>query len=199
MAEIEALVRQLGDRSFDRREHAQQRLAALGEEALPALVARLRDPDPEIARRVVELLPTPRDPARRIDLAVRLLETGDREQLRKAVLMLFQDPGAIDEGFREAVAHSTGLTAAVVLPIIEQLEAWRDQENRYQDTAAAHAARNPEGVNRLSRLHAEAPAYLAEAAYWAALDARDEYLERTTSQPARSTSAPASPPTRPHR
>jgi len=189
--EIEALVAQLGDRSFERREQAHARLAELGDAALPALLARLTDPDPEIARRVIELLPIPTDPPRRVDVVMKLLATGDREHLRKAVLILFQDPGAVDVAFRAAMADQTGLTAAMAAPILEQLESWRSQDGRYRENAARNAVRNPEGVARLSRLHADTPAYLAEAAYWLALSARDDYVEHATSRPARTTTAPA--------
>ncbi len=190
-AEIEGLVGQLGDRSFERRERAQERLAELGEAALPALLARLTDPDPEIARRVIELLPIPTDPSRRVDVVMKLLATGDREHLRKAVLILFQDPGAVDVAFRAAMANQGGLTTAMGAPILEQLDNWRSQDGRYRKNAARNAVRNPEGVARLSRIHADTPAYLAEAAYWLALDARDDYVEHATSRPARTATAPA--------
>ncbi len=189
--EIETLVAQLGDRSFERRERANERLAELGEATLPALLARLTDPDPEIARRVIELLPIPTDPSRRVDVVMKLLTTGDREHLRKAVLILFQDPGAVDGAFRTAMSGQTGLTAAMAAPILEQLDSWRSQDGRYRKNVARNAVRNPEGVARLSRIHADTPAYLAEAAYWLALEARDDYVEHSTSQPARTATAPA--------
>ena len=189
--EIEALVAQLGDRNFERRELAQVRLGELGETALPSLLAHLTDPDPEIARRVIELLPIPTDPARRVEVVMKLLATADREHLRKAVVILFQDPGAVDLAFRTAMADQTGLTAAMAAPILEQLDSWRSQDGRYRKNVSRNAVRNPEGVARLSRLHADTPAYLAEAAYWLALSARDEYMEHATSQPARTTTAPA--------
>jgi hypothetical protein len=188
--EVERLIRELGDRRYERREAAQRELAAMGEPALPHLLRYLRDPDPEIARRVAEALPIPSDPERRVELVTALLSTGDRDHLRRAVVILFQDPGAMEGPFRKAVAGQTGLTAVVAAPILEQLADWKAQDERYRENAAAHGERNPEGVARLSRMHAEAPAYLAEAAFWMALDARDEYAARTAStQP-----SPTTPP-----
>src|SRR5262245_65865706 len=48
---IAALVRQLGHRSFAKREEASRDLAAIGEPARPALTTATADPDPETARR----------------------------------------------------------------------------------------------------------------------------------------------------
>jgi uncharacterized protein (TIGR03067 family) len=45
------LVRELGDRSFARREAASRALAAIGEPARAALIKATTDPDPEVARR----------------------------------------------------------------------------------------------------------------------------------------------------
>jgi hypothetical protein len=50
-AEIENLVRKLGDAAFPVREQATRRLTELGEQALPALRVAMKDPDPEIRRR----------------------------------------------------------------------------------------------------------------------------------------------------
>lgn len=187
-AEIERIIRQLGDRRFAKREAAQRDLAAIGEAALPHLLPHLRDADPEIARRVFEALPMPGDPRHRVELVMALLATGDRDHLRRAVVILFQDPAAMDAPFREAAAEATGLAAAVAAPILEQLADWRAQDQRYRANAAAHSERNPEGVARLARMHAESPAFLAEAAFWMALDARDEYAQRiTATQPADAT------------
>src|SRR5215831_3371521 len=50
-AKVEALVRQLGDPAFDRREKASAELVALGRVALPQLRQALRDADLEVRRR----------------------------------------------------------------------------------------------------------------------------------------------------
>jgi hypothetical protein len=54
---IESLIEQLGDKDFQRREAANKALAALGAEALPALLRARSHPDPEIRRRLEELIP----------------------------------------------------------------------------------------------------------------------------------------------
>jgi hypothetical protein len=56
VARARALVRQLGDRSFARREEAGRDLVALGAVAIPYLEAALQDPDLEVARRARDCL-----------------------------------------------------------------------------------------------------------------------------------------------
>ena len=55
-ATIERLIRQLGSDRFDKREEASKALLALGDAGLPALRKAQDDPDPEIRRRVDQLL-----------------------------------------------------------------------------------------------------------------------------------------------
>src|SRR4029077_20336357 len=50
------LVKELGDADFETREAAGQKLRALGAKSRPALLAAVRDPNPEIAKRSRELL-----------------------------------------------------------------------------------------------------------------------------------------------
>ncbi|MCS7015360.1 MAG: HEAT repeat domain-containing protein [Gemmatales bacterium] len=54
-ASLEELIRQLGDRDFRTRESAARLLLELGDKALPALEAGMREPDPEVRRRCKEL------------------------------------------------------------------------------------------------------------------------------------------------
>src|SRR5690242_1034905 len=54
---IETLIEQLGDKDFQRREAASKALATLGVEALPALQRGRSHPDPEVRRRLDELIP----------------------------------------------------------------------------------------------------------------------------------------------
>src|SRR5262245_12463704 len=56
---IERLIAQLGNPDFRTREDAQKSLMALGGIVLPDLMKHITDPDPEIARRVLEILPLP--------------------------------------------------------------------------------------------------------------------------------------------
>jgi hypothetical protein len=55
--QIELLIEQLGDKDFRRREAASKALTALGAEALPVLQKERTHPDPEIRRRLDELIP----------------------------------------------------------------------------------------------------------------------------------------------
>jgi hypothetical protein len=54
---IESLIEQLGDKDFQRREAASRALVALGPAALPALQQGRSHPDPEVRRRLEELIP----------------------------------------------------------------------------------------------------------------------------------------------
>jgi hypothetical protein len=53
---VAPLVRQLGDRSFAKREAASRELAAIGEPARAALTNAAGDPDPEVGRRARQVL-----------------------------------------------------------------------------------------------------------------------------------------------
>jgi len=172
------LIARLGADDFRDRDAAQKQLAQLGEAALPALLDHLNDPDPEVARRISEILPVPADLARRADVAVRLIETGRRDHLRQAILILFADPDDMHPLFARAVAGRTGLVPAVAAPILEELDSWSRQQESYRESVARNQQRNPQGVARLRKSHEETPPYLAEAAYWMALDARDDYFSR---------------------
>lgn len=172
----ESLVAQLGDPRFERREAAQRQLRELGEAALPVLLAHLADPDEEVARRIADVLPIPRDGTRRVDVAMRLLSTGRREHLRQAVVILFMDPAAVVEEFRRASAAERGVAAAMCAPILEQLTDLIRRDELHRKTIAETRRRNPAGAERVDASHAETRALMAETAYWLALDARDEYL-----------------------
>lgn len=181
---VAELVSRLGAADYRIRDAAQKQLTQLGDSALPELLNHIADPDPEVARRVAEILPTPKDPAQRADVAVRLIETGRREYLRQAVLMLFDQPDDMHTQFKRAVAGRTGLVAAVAAPILDELDTWQRQQAAFRESVARNQDRNPEGIARLRKSHEESPPYLAEAAYWLALDARDDYYTRlATTQP----------------
>lgn len=191
-SEFARLVAQLGDPNYARREEAQSRLKAAGEAALSALLERVDDPDPEIARRVMEVLPLPRDGDARVQAAIRLLETSHREALARAVEWLFVDPGATLAAFERAAASRTGRTAAMCGPILEQLRDFVHQDSLALKRIEEARKSKPDTVSRLEanyrRMRPDSIAVQAEAAYWLALDARDSY---TTTSP---TSAPADRP-----
>src|SRR5687767_7926998 len=56
LTKVKALIRQLGDDSFEVREKASAQLMALGATAAPYLKDALKDPDIEIVRRAEEIL-----------------------------------------------------------------------------------------------------------------------------------------------
>jgi hypothetical protein len=105
---IKALVRQLGDDSFEKREQASAQLIAVGASAVPHLKEALKDPDIEIVRRAEECL-------RRIgegstgavvDAAARLLAARKPDGAAEALLAYLpyaEDDIAADE-VREALA-----------------------------------------------------------------------------------------------
>jgi hypothetical protein len=55
--QISSIIEQLADKDFHRREEASKALAALGTKALPALLEARSHPDPEVRRRLDELIP----------------------------------------------------------------------------------------------------------------------------------------------
>src|SRR5437660_11991912 len=57
-ADLDQLIRQLGDPAYPKREEASRRLTDLGESALPALRAAMKSPDPEIRRRAEAIVHT---------------------------------------------------------------------------------------------------------------------------------------------
>lgn len=181
--QVRAWALQLGDPDFRRRERAHEALTALGDSAWPTLFEFLDHPDAEISRRVAELLPVPSTPEDRAALAVRLIETGRRECLRHAVFVLFDDLGRTHEPFRAAVAGRTGLVAAVAAPILEELDTWNRHEQVLRRQTTQKADANPAGLAKLRALQDQNVPFLGEAAYWMALEARDEYLARTIMPP----------------
>jgi len=54
---VEQLIEQMGNKDFQVRDKASKALAALGKEALPELLKGRGNPDPEIRRRLDELIP----------------------------------------------------------------------------------------------------------------------------------------------
>ncbi|MFO0972639.1 MAG: hypothetical protein U1A27_04240 [Phycisphaerae bacterium] len=169
-------VSELGAPEFARRQAAAEKLADMGDVILPVLLPRLEDPDPEIAQAVIGLLPEPRDGAARADVAIRLLRTGRRDALRRAVGMIFADPGRVIEPLMRRAADETGRTAAMLTAICEQLERWRGEERRYEQARATTRPVASDSLARLEKLHAESPGIHAEVAFWMALAARDEFV-----------------------
>jgi predicted Zn-dependent protease len=135
-AELAALVRMLGDPDWERREKASEKLSALGEDALPALQAALRDDDSEVRARaamvidVIRLGVTPelrarvgtllngfdaRPPEEKREVLDRLVRDGDRAALPalERILRAEKDESIQEEALRrlEGLDESAGRKA----------------------------------------------------------------------------------------
>jgi HEAT repeat protein len=144
-AKLEALVRQLGDDSFDEREKASRALAGYGRLALPYLRAGARDPDAEIARRA-------RDALRQIDagpgpaLPVAALHLIARRQPEGAAAVVlrylpFADDLFVEEEAFEALA-AVALPAGKAEPAVRQALADRSPLQRAAAARALGRARD---------------------------------------------------------
>lgn len=187
-ARVRELVARLGDRDFAKREAAQRDLAGLGEAAVPLLVPYLSAKDGEVAPRVLRLIGTPRDPKVRVDAALRLMESGDPDWLETGVHMLFERPGEVIEPFMARAAEARGLLRKLLEPVSEQLSLWERTEKLFRRNYERLRETNPEGAARLLRTHETSHLYNAEAAYWGAYEALQDYQEHPPP-----TSAPAAP------
>jgi hypothetical protein len=175
-AVFEALVHQLGHADFAVRQRAQQRLEAAGAAALPCIVRHLNHPDPEVRRRLTELIRPSHEVRRRAELAAALLATGDREQLRRAVLFLFETPTEeLMIEFERAAEARGGLAAAVSKPIVGELRMWRAAADAFERNAPRIRDTDPAAFERLRIQHDELRASRAEAAYYLGLDVREEH------------------------
>ncbi len=188
---IRRLIHRLGDRVYRVREQAQTALARLGPAALPYLVEFIDSRDPEIANRVVSLIKRPEDAALRMVVVVRLLSTGDPDLMEPGVHMLFEEP-LIDYGlFVASTKNAKGLQRAIFEPIAAQLAEWKQ-------ATELHLARRVNLLRdqRISvaadelKQHRGTRLYQAEAAYWQAVDAVEEYAVKQ-GQPRITTTRPS--------
>jgi hypothetical protein len=108
-AHIKALIRQLGDDSFDAREAASRKLVALGSRARAFLNQALKDPDAEVQHRAAECLKLIEQGAASavVSAAVRVLARKKPEHAAEVLLIYL--PSADDEVVADAVR--TALTA----------------------------------------------------------------------------------------
>lgn len=180
---VDALVTQLGDRDYRRREAAQQDLAALGSAALPLLIQRVPNPDAETNDRLITLIGSPTAMALRIEFAARLLETADPDHMERAVYLLFDDPVAICEPFKLRVRDATGAMAAICAPIIEQLDRCRASDETTRNHIEKIRRKSPEKAAETLRKNKEGYLYNAEAAYWSAVEALAAYIELEAPRP----------------
>jgi hypothetical protein len=173
---VRRLVAELGAPAYRVREDAQKKLAQLGEKALPHLVEFIGSGDPEVANRITALIKRPEDPHLRIEVAVRLLATADPDWMEPAVHMLFETPTVDYDLFVRRTAGAKGIERAIFKPVAEQLHEWkriteifnRRHERLLRDTRI--------GATRKERkLHEGSKLYQAEAAYWSAVEAIEDY------------------------
>jgi hypothetical protein len=111
-ARIRALVRQLGDDAFKKREEASRQLVLLGAHARTFLEAAVKDPDPEIARRARNCLEriAQGKPAASLSAAVRVLARLHPPQA--AAVLLDYLPSAGNDAVAEAIEQALPSLAA---------------------------------------------------------------------------------------
>lgn len=177
-AKIEGLIRRLGDREFRVRERAQQDLAALGEAALPYIAANLQHKDPEIAQRLGRLVRRPDDPALRIQTVEKLIASADPDWVELGVYMLFRDPVADADAFRALTNKATGIERAMFDPVAEQLEQWKQITELHLRRQVKLMKEKPDAAEKERKMQADTFYYQAEAAYWQAVEAAEEFREQ---------------------
>ncbi len=196
-AEIERLIRELGDPSFEKRESAQRALAARGDAAVPHIAAHLDHGNPEIAHRLIRLLQRPADPALRIDTVRRLIASANPDWIEMGVYMLFRDPVADADAFRQLAEQSSGIEGAMFAPIAEQLDEWKRITELHLRRQKTLITQKPDAAEKERKMHAETFYYQAEAAYWQALEAAAAFRSRPATSSETATTMPQTA-TQPH-
>jgi hypothetical protein len=126
LAVIQALIRQLGDDSFEMRQKASAEVATKGRVALPLLRQALKDPDIEIVRRAEE--------------CIRLIEQGD-------------NPGLVPAAARLVAVRKPAGAAAVLLayiPLADSDYAAEEVQNALTAVAVSEGKPDPILVNALT-------------------------------------------------
>ncbi|MBX3394250.1 MAG: hypothetical protein KF841_02665 [Phycisphaerae bacterium] len=190
-AQVRRLVSQLGAADFKMRQAAQHELERLGERAMPVLVEFVGDANSEIANRVGSLIRRPRDATLRVETAAKLLATADPDWMEKGVYMVFETPVSDCELLAAKLDQSRGRDRAILMPVVAQLRMWRSMVVRFEERQARLLDENRTAVaDKERRLHEESMYYQAEAAYWMAVDASEEYSD-ASGQVSESTTQPA--------
>lgn len=178
---LRKLILRLGSADYRQRERAQGEIRRLGESAMPVICEYLSDPNPEIADRVFALVRRPRDAGNRIELAVRLLATGKPDRMERGVYMIFESPMTDYDLFVARTAGAKGLEQVIFEPVAEQMKNWRDQTvlfEKRQEMLQSEGKRAQ--ALREREMHEAGMYYEAEAAYWTAVDAAQEYRAKPT-------------------
>ena len=119
-ARIPQLVDQLGSAKFGQREQAQAELTAIGAAALPALIGRIDDRDPEIrerARSIVRGIMPDLTPVV-LDALKRILQDAKGEERLECVSVLFGMPDAGFDKLLPALVSEKGRILPAVLAIL---------------------------------------------------------------------------------
>jgi hypothetical protein len=168
---VDELIVRLGDKNFRIREQAQSELSALGQQVLKLLIDRLPCPSEEVNDRLLVIISKPALPALRVELASRLLATGDRDRIESAVYMLFEDPSAVCDLFIERTRTATGVLKIVAPPVIEQLESRKRMTAILRESLPRLREKNAEKAAQLVKMDADTNWYAALAALESAIDA----------------------------
>jgi len=176
-SEVARLVAELGSPDFTARESAHRRLAAMGEGISGELVKHVADANEEIASRVVALLGKPKDPALRVEAAVRLLATADPDWMEKGVYMLFDAPEEILDLYFTRTKAARGVERVIFDIVGERLRSWKRMNDIFRENYERAKAKNPEAAERLLQSNRDSNLYDAEAAYWSAVEAVADYRD----------------------
>lgn len=177
-AVVRRLVRQLGAAEYAARESAQKRLTDIGEAALPYLIEFIGNENPEVSNRVASVIRRPKNAALRVEIAARLLSTADPDQMESGVYMLFESPVEDYDLFTKRMRKTRGMERAIFEPVAERLAVWKDMTERFNRRYARLHREKPDAAERELKKHRETKYYQAEAAYWPALEALEEYEVR---------------------
>ncbi len=109
---VQALVRKLGDDSFDVREKASQELTTMGAQAVPFLRQALSDPDPEIKHRAEACLQQIGEKAQNSAiLAAAARQVGRKKTAGTALVLLAYFPSADEDGITEEIQSALAAVA----------------------------------------------------------------------------------------
>lgn len=190
---VDHLIAELGSPDFKTREAAHRRLAEMGDDVNAELVKHVTDANEEIATRIVALLGKPKDPALRVELAVRLLSTADPDWMEKGVYLLFDSPKEILDLYQSRTKDARGVERVIHDIVGEQLRTWKRNDDVFQKNYARIQRKNPAAAERLRQSQDESKYYDAEAAYWSAVDAIADYHDPHLAE-RRATTRPTSGP-----
>jgi hypothetical protein len=175
---VAALVIDLRSPKFAVREEAQRKLTLMGEAAIPHLLDHLSAKDPELARRVADIVGHPHDPALRADVAIRLLATTDPDWMERGVYMLFEDPLGVCDRFVEKTRDAEGAERIIYQAVMERLVVAKRRHENHAKRYARLIKEKPELAEKERLMNQETDRYDAEAAYWTAYEGLLDYEEQ---------------------